>query len=269
MGILRMSVTHSRNYQNGEVQMYYCCGITDNGIMDHNEDAYLIGKQVLTSGSLNTMVSAPFIAAVSDGVSNEKCGELASSKCLEFLKDIQFSSRTDLKKEVMNVHEKLKDFSSKDKTTENMQATLCAVAIDENEVIHTINVGDSRLYRYRRGNIKQLSRDQSLVQMLYEEGSITAAEKKSHVHRNIIFPVMGNMKSMPKPDIKNHREIMKYGDVILICSDGLSDYVSCSDMEEILERPTNLTNRLQKLVKLAIDKGSKDNITIVALCCYE
>lgn len=129
--------------------------------------------------------------------------------------------------------------------------------------------GSSRRPLYRRGSIKQLSRDQSLVQLLYEEGSITAAEKKSHVHRNIIFPVMGNMKSKPKPDIKNHKEIMKYGDVILICSDGLSDYVSCSDMEQILERPTNLTNRLQRLVKLAIDKGSKDNITILALCCYE
>lgn len=249
--------------------MYYCCGVTDNGIMDHNEDAFLIGKNVLTSGNFNSMVSAPFIAAVSDGVSGEKCGELASSKCLELLGDVSFNSKTNLKKEVFNIHNKLKALSEKDKSTENMQATLCAVAIDEKDVIHTINVGDSRMYRYRRGDIKQISRDQSLVQLLYEEGTITEAEKKNHVHRNIIFPVMGNISSKPKPDIKNMHDIMKYGDVILICSDGLSDYVTCTEMEDILALPTNLTKRLQKLVKLAIEKGSKDNITIVALCCYE
>lgn len=249
--------------------MYYCCGITDNGIMDHNEDAYLIGKKVMTSGNINTMISAPFIAAVSDGVSGEKCGEVASCKCLELLKDVPFSSKTNLKKEILGIHGRLKALSAQDKSTENMQATLCAVAIDENDVIHTINVGDSRMYRYRKGDIKQISRDQSLVQLLYEEGTITEAEKKSHVHRNIIFPVMGNISAKPKPDIKNMHEIMKYGDVILICSDGLSDYVSCTDMEDILALPSNLTKRLQKLVKLAIEKGSKDNITIVALCCYE
>lgn len=249
--------------------MYYCCGITDNGIMDHNEDAYLIGKKVMTSGNINTMISAPFIAAVSDGVSGEKCGEVASSKCLELLKDVPFNSKTNLKKEILNIHAKLKALSAQDKSKQNMQATLCAVAIDEDDVIHTINVGDSRMYRYRKGDIKQISRDQSLVQLLYEEGTITEAEKKSHVHRNIIFPVMGNNSAMPKPDIKNMHEIMKYGDVILICSDGLSDYVTCTEMEDILALPSNLTKRLQKLVKLAIEKGSKDNITIVALCCYE
>ncbi len=249
--------------------MYYCCGITDNGIMDHNEDAYLIGKKVMTSGNINTMISVPFMAAVSDGVSGEKCGELASKTCLELLRDVRFNSQTNLKKEIMNIHSRMKELSALDKSTENMQSTLCAVAIDENDVIHIINVGDSRMYRYRRGSIKQISRDQSLVQLLYEEGSITAAEKKSHVHRNIIFPVMGNISSMPKPDIKNMHDIMKYGDVILICSDGLSDYVTCSDMEDILALPLNLTKRLYKLVKLAIEKGSKDNITIVALCCYE
>ncbi len=249
--------------------MYYCCGITDNGIMNHNEDAYLINNRVMTSGNINAMVSAPFIAAVSDGVSGEKCGELASRKCMELLGSIPFSSHTNLKKEIFNIHKQLIDISSQDSATKNMQATLCAVAIDENDVIHTINVGDSRMYRYRHGDIKQISRDQSLVQLLYEEGSITEAEKKNHKHRNIIFPVMGNISSKPKPDIRNMNEIMKYGDVILICSDGLSDYVSCTEMEDILALPSNLTKRLQKLVKLAIDNGSQDNITIVALCCYE
>lgn len=257
------------SYSLREVTMYYCCGITDKGIMNHNEDAYMIGDKVLTSDSMDLMIEAPFIAGVSDGVSGESYGEIASKKCLDFLSQIDFNSETDLKKSIMNVHRNLCDFGIQDNKTKNMQATLCAIAIDERDNLYTINVGDSRMYRYRKGNIKQISRDQSLVQLLFEEGTITADEKKTHVHKNIIFPVMGNIFSEPKPDIKNLHDIMKYGDLILICSDGLSDYVSKSDMEDILDLPAKLPRRLEKLVKLAIDKGSRDNITIVALCCYE
>ena len=215
--------------------MYYCCGITDKGIMKHNEDAYMIDGKVITEGNIDFMVKAPFIAAVSDGVSGENYGEIASKKCLEFLSQIDFNSETDLKKAVLNVHHNLYDYGIQDNKT----------------------------------NIKQISRDQSLVQLLYEEGTITADEKKHHVHKNIIFPVMGNISAEPKPDIKNLNEIMKYGDLILICSDGLSDYVSCTEMEDILDLPAKLPKRLERLVKLAIDNGSQDNITIIALCCYD
>ena len=249
--------------------MYYCCGITDKGVMKHNEDAYMISDRVLTEGNIDVMLSPPFLAAVSDGVSGERYGEIASRKCLEFLSRIQFDSGTDLKKSVMNVHRDLYDYGIQDNKTKNMQATLCAIAIDENDNLYTVNVGDSRMYRYRRGDIKQISRDQSLVQLLYEEGTITADEKKTHVHKNIIFHVMGNVSAEPKPDVKNLHEIMKYGDLILICSDGLSDYVSSTEMEDILDLPARLPKRLEKLVKLAIENGSQDNITIVALCCYD
>lgn len=249
--------------------MYYCCGITDKGIMDHNEDSYMIDNKVITDGNIDIMVNVPFMAAVSDGVSGENYGEIASRKCLEFLSEVEFNSGTDLKNIVMNVHRDLYDFGIQDNKTKNMQATLCAIAIDENDNLYTINVGDSRMYRYRRGELKQISRDQSLVQLLYEEGTITADQKKTHVHKNIIFPVMGNTTSEPKPDIQDLKEIMKYGDLILICSDGLSDYVSSSDIEDVLALPAKLPKRLEKLVKLAIDNGSQDNITIVALCCYD
>ncbi|MGN0620796.1 MAG: PP2C family protein-serine/threonine phosphatase [Porcipelethomonas sp.] len=249
--------------------MYYCCGITDKGIMKHNEDAFMIGKKVMSSGSIDFMVSAPLMAAVSDGVSGENSGELASFKCLEFLSNINFSSSTNLKKEIMNIHSQLSALGVQDSSTHNMQATLCAIAIDENDNIYTVNVGDSRMYRYRGGDIRQISKDQSLVQMLYDEGTITESEKKNHVHRNIIFPVMGNVSSRPKPDVHNLNDVMKYGDVILICSDGLSDYVSCTEMEDILALPVKLPKRLEKLVRLAIDNGSTDNITIAALCCYD
>ncbi|WP_295073840.1 protein phosphatase 2C domain-containing protein [Ruminococcus sp.] len=249
--------------------MYYCCGVTDKGIMPHNEDALLINKSVIDSGSSEQNVSVPFIAAVSDGVSGERSGELASKMCLELVRDIDYSREVKLDDELLGIHQKLADYSRSDPEMHNMQATLCGIAVDETDNILTFNVGDSRLYRYRSGRIKQISRDQSLVQLLIDEGAITSEERKNHVHRNIIFPVFGNQKSAPQIDTVVLEGGMEYGDLLLLCTDGLSDYVSVLDIEEIIEMPKSLDTRLHMLVKKALDNGSKDNISIIAVAYYE
>lgn len=244
--------------------MYYCCGITEKGTMPHNEDAMLIGKNVSDSGASEQMLEAPFIAAVSDGVSGELSGELASRMCLEQLRDVKLTKKTRLKQKIKEIHQSLADYSSADPDTINMQATLCGIAVGENNRINIINVGDSRLYRYRGGRLRQISRDQSLVQLLYEEGSITKEERRTHIHRNIIFPVLGNISSEPEIDVHPLEGGMKYGDILLLCTDGLSDYLSAIDIEEILELPKSLPQRLELLVKKALEKQCKDNITIIA-----
>ncbi|MCR5599965.1 MAG: protein phosphatase 2C domain-containing protein [Ruminococcus sp.] len=249
--------------------MYYCCGVTEKGVMTHNEDALLINDSVIDAGSSEQMLSEPFIAAVSDGVSGERSGELASKMCLELVRDIRYGSECKLDEELLAIHYKLAEYSESDPEMHNMQATLCGIAIDEKNNILTFNVGDSRLYRFRGGRIKQLSRDQSLVQLLIDEGTITREERKSHVHRNIIFPVFGNVKSAPKVDTVSLDGGMEYGDLLLLCTDGLSDYVSVLDIEEILEMPKSLKNRLHLLVNKALENGSKDNITVIAIVYQE
>ena len=248
--------------------MFYCIGITEKGIMPHNEDALLIGGDVTDAGESEQNIQPPFIAAVSDGVSGERSGELASRMCLEMIRDIRYDSNTDLESSLMDVHKKMADYSNSDPETHNMQATLCGLAIDENQNITTFNVGDSRLYRFRQGKLKQISKDQSLVQLLYEEGTITMEERKTHVHRNIIFPVFGNLKSVPKIDLIP-LDGMEYGDVLLLCTDGLSDSLSPLDIEEILEYSEPLKARLDKLIKKALEKGCKDNITVIAIVYYK
>lgn len=248
--------------------MFYCCGITEKGVMPHNEDALLINRDVIDTGTSEQTIHAPFIAAVSDGVSGERSGELASAMCLEMVRDLRYDSTVDLKKGLLDIHRKLADYSRSDPETHNMQATLCGLAVDEEQNIMTFNVGDSRLYRFRQGKLKQISRDQSLVQLLYEEGSITMEERKTHVHRNIIFPVFGNLKSDPQIDFLP-LDGMEYGDVLLLCTDGLSDCVSPLDIEEILEYPEPLKNRLLRLIEKSLEKGCKDNITVIAMVYYE
>lgn len=245
--------------------MYYCCGITEKGIMPHNEDALLIGRHVMTAGMVEQNMKPPFIMAVSDGVSGENAGELASVMCLEELRDIADFRKSQLHSGIMEIHEKLAEYSRNDEESRNMQTTLCGIAVDENQRIFAFNVGDSRLYRFREGILTQLSRDQSLVQLLYEEGTITQEELKTHVHRNIIFPALGNIKDTPRVDIEEIEGGLEYGDVLLICSDGLSDTLSTLDIQEVMDYPKGLLRRLEILVEMALQNGCNDNISAAAI----
>lgn len=249
--------------------MFYCCGLTEKGVMPHNEDALMIGRTVTTDGAVEQKLSAPFICAVSDGVSGELSGELASSMCLNLLSAVKYSKKIRLKNKLMDIHKQLAKYGSEHSETLNMQATLCGIAVNEDNRIHIINVGDSRLYRFRGGHIKQISRDQSLVQLLYEEGTITQEERKTHIHRNIIFPVLGNISSKPKIDVDLIPDGIQYGDILILCTDGLSDYVTTLEMEEILDKPKSLPKRLEMLVQKALDNGGSDNVSVIGVVYYE
>lgn len=244
--------------------MYYCCGITEKGIMPHNEDALLLGGDVLSEGRAEKRLQPPFIAAVSDGVSGERAGEVASRMCLEMVSGVDEFRQDGLKESLMGIHRRLAEYSRDDPDSRNMQTTLCGVAVNEDGGVAAFNVGDSRLYRFRAGRISQLSRDQSLVQLLYEEGSITKEERKTHIHRNIIFPAFGNVTTEPTIDVEEI-DGMEYGDVLILCSDGLSDNLSAFDIQEIMELPKSLPKRLDMLVKAALLRGSTDNITVAAI----
>lgn len=245
--------------------MYYCCGITDKGsVRDHNEDAFLIGKTVVTDDKAEFNMEPPFIAAVADGVGGEACGEVASRYVLEMARDIRISCGADYVKPVLDIHRGLRRYGMM-RSNPNMQTTFCGLVIDDEGSAAIINVGDSKLFRYRGGIIRQLSRDQSLVQILYEQGEITAEEKKKHIHRNVILPVMGNAEEDPDIAVTPIAGGIIPGDLILICSDGLSDYITTGDFEDTLARPIKLPKRLAMLKELAVKGGSADNITVVGV----
>ena len=248
--------------------MFYCCGITEKGKCPHNEDALLIGGEVLINGKTECTLGPPFIAAVSDGVSGENAGEFASQMCLELVRNIKVTSPEQLRESLMDVHRRLSGYSQLDPVSRNMQTTLCGFAVTADDKALVFNVGDSRLYRFREGRIRQISRDQSLVQMLIDKGTITAEEKKDYVHSNIISPAFGNMKNDPTIDITELEDGLEYGDILLLCSDGLSDFLSSYEIQEIMQLPKPLRKRLDMLAAAALIRGGNDNITAVA-CLYE
>ncbi len=246
--------------------MYYCCGITDKGaVRDNNEDAYLINKMVMSQAQLESDIRPPFITAVADGVGGEAAGEVASHLALELLGSVRYNRRVNIFTKIMNIHGKLKKYGASHGDANNMQTTLCALAVDEDERAYLVNVGDSRMYRCRGGELRQLSTDQSLVQMLYEQGRITRDEKRTHAGRNVIFPVLGNAADDPTPEITEIDGGIKEGDLIIICTDGLSDYLTTGEFEDTLALPMHLSKRLRRLVDLAIKNGSPDNITVIGI----
>lgn len=249
--------------------MFFCCGITDKGnARSHNEDSFLINKIVMTGAAMESELAEPFIIGVADGVAGENSGEIASKLCLELLSNIKFSKDTDLRKKISFIHENLRSYGISHDDTLNMQTTLCALAVDENGVGYSVNVGDSRLYRCRGGKLTQMTKDQSLVELLCDAGEISREETRSHAQKHVIFPVLGNVSSPPVPEIKELGTIDE-NDLILICSDGLSDYVPAEDIENVLAKPIKLPKKLEQLVKLALRKGSRDNITVVALTSHD
>lgn len=246
--------------------MYYCFGISDPGtIRKINEDAFLINKIIMTKANVENKLNPPFIIAVADGVGGENTGEIASRMCLEMLSDVKFSANCDLTKEIIKIHYNIKKFGLQNNSSRNMQTTLCALAVDEENNAYILNIGDSRMYRLTDEKVVQVSKDQSLAQLLLDTGKIKCKDELSTKSRHAIFPVIGNISSEP---VLEYRKIDKIvaGEILLLCSDGLTDFVTDIDIENTLNNHTlSLKERILNLVSLSITKGSKDNVTVLAI----
>ncbi|MBR2282804.1 MAG: serine/threonine-protein phosphatase [Ruminococcus sp.] len=248
--------------------MYYCCAVTDKGVRSHNEDSVLAAGRVFSEGSAEGIIGEPFIAAVSDGVSGGNAGETASAMCLEGVAAIVPETgeltldQSILADRLNDIHNDILEYGSTHPECENMQATLCGAAFAGGR-IYSFNVGDSRLYRFREGVLRQLTHDHTFAQVLADEGAIARNERKTNAHRNIITSTIGG-RSL-SIDIRDITERVSDGDILLVCSDGLSDYLPVIDMQEILAEPKDLMQRTRRLCEAAIARGGRDNVSVITL----
>ncbi|MBQ8107450.1 MAG: serine/threonine-protein phosphatase [Ruminococcus sp.] len=250
---------------------YYLYGYTDKGgVRDHNEDALLIDKEVVTEGFYEATCTAPFLTAVCDGVGGENAGELASKLCLQHLSLIDYRANVDMKKELIKIHGKIKRKSVFEENAVNMQTTMCALGVDEEGRALCINVGDSRMYRYVNGTIRQISVDQSYGQYLYEHGQIDSLEELAPEQQNGIISSLGSVNI--EPMIAQTPLVNEFGaepdDMIIITSDGVSDFVSTGEFEIGLAMDLPISEKLTALARLAVMNGSTDNITILGIKPY-
>lgn len=218
-------------------------------------------------------------AVVCDGMGGAKGGNVASSLAVkaytqriksemagvapDFLTDDDL--KLILKKAIVEANNIVFEAANYDIELEGMGTTLVSILIcDENTV--AANVGDSRLYTYKEGKIKQISKDHSFVQYLLDKGSITKEEAMNHPNKNIILRALGVNESVDVDLFVFRNENYEY---LLLCSDGLTTHLSDDEIEEVIADPSGKIASLKKktdmLITRANEKGGIDNITAVLI----
>jgi serine/threonine protein phosphatase PrpC len=220
---------------------------TDAGRQRHaNEDAYYARAPVF---------------AVADGMGGAQAGEVASKIAAD-----AFEERTDdgspeqqLARVAREANRRIFDLSQEDSSRSGMGTTLTGALVSDDEV-SIVHVGDSRAYLYRDGELRQLTRDHSLVEELRRQGRLTTEEAEEHPQRSIITRALGPERNV-ELDVHTHQA--RSGDLYLLCSDGLTSMVREERMREIVEDSGSLQAAAERLVAEANEMGGRDNITVV------
>jgi PPM family protein phosphatase len=140
-----------------------------------------------------------------------------------------------------------------------MATTLTAVALSNDGGYLVANVGDSRTYVFRDGQLRRLTRDQSLVQALIDRGAITEHDARRHPQRSVVLEALDGVPRT-LPPVEHHDA--RAGDRLLLCSDGLSDYVADEQIAEAMAEP-EADAVARELTRRALEGGGRDNITVV------
>lgn len=253
-------------------------GKTDPGrTRDHNEDRFLVADLTRREASLQPNVRAHDVGergslfVVADGMGGAAAGELASEMATDTIYDQmvkgwgaeqeltpqRFAFR--LKEAVEAANKQINSYASAHPEVRGMGTTTTAVGLLGDRVFLT-QVGDSRAYLIRGGEAVQLTKDQSLMQRLVEAGELTEEEAEKSERRNIILQALGP-DARVKVDL-THQEVRR-GDMLVLCSDGLSGQVKREEIAEVVTRQRDLTAACDRLIALANERGGPDNITVV------
>jgi PPM family protein phosphatase len=211
----------------------------------------------------DTVFATHRLAVIADGVGGAAGGEVASRAVVDTLIGLEKSllehSLEDALRDAMRQANERVGFIARCRPElTGMASTLTAVAVGDDGRYLVANVGDSRTYLLRDGQLSQLTRDDSLVQELLEYGAITEAEARHHPQRFIVTDALDGRDRDRFPVLS---EEARAGDRLLLCSDGLSDVVEHGEIAAALELSSEPA--ADRLIELALDAGGQDNISVV------
>ena len=223
--------------------------VSDLGLIrSNNEDAAHAGRRLL---------------AVADGIGGAPAGELASDIVIRTLAALEDTPDTgdpleDLRAALDDANQQIGAAAEADPARQGMGTTLTAlfVAGDRLALLH---VGDSRGYRLRAGTLSRLTRDDTFVQELVDRGVLSPEDARHHPQRSIITQAVQGADFTATATMLNPRT----GDRYLLCSDGLSDYVTDGAIEQALLACPDPQPCAERLVRLALQAGAPDNVTVI------
>jgi PPM family protein phosphatase len=236
----------------GNEDSFLVCDLTGDGPgLDSGETHHTIGKR----GSL---------LVVSDGMGGAAAGEIASEMAVSTVRDALVDLPLDLEVPdrlilaAQSANGKIWSHAQENPELTGMGATLTAVLVQDKSA-YIAQVGDSRAYLMRRSEIKQLTKDQSLVQLLIEAKMIEP-ENSSRVPQNVIMQALG---TQPEVRVTVTAVELSAQDGLLLCSDGLSNKVTEGEMLETVRGASDLGAACVRLVEMANERGGEDNITVI------
>lgn len=203
---------------------------------------------------------------LADGAGGMDAGEIASQFATERVLQYYFSTDEPdwgqrLQDALLAANADLRALGARHNGGSRMATTLVATVVHGQEV-DIANVGDSRAYHFRRGVLRQVTRDQSLVAKLVEDGAITPAEAAVHPRRNVLLYSIGSDRA-PRVDL--YKLPLEADDLLLLCSDGLTRHVTNEEIGQILGRLADPAGAAEALIELANERGGQDNISVVLL----
>ena len=239
-------------------------GLTDIGLKrDNNEDYIYLPRE---DSGIKLFVLA-------DGMGGANAGEMASATAVKTVKDYiknNFIKIERTKEELENLirraiveaNKKVLELANANEEYKGMGTTLIVVLIYRGR-IHIGHVGDSRVYRLRQNVFRQITKDHSYVHELIRQGDITQEEAKNHPQRNVLLKAIG-VEEKIKPDIITKGFVK--GDIILVCSDGLTNMVDDKYIYEIIMKNIYDVNvACKKLVEKANYNGGLDNVSVILI----
>ena len=237
-------------------------GLTDTGrVRENNEDAF-IAERILNDHLI--------IACVIDGVGGHAYGEVAAAVARQAILDY-FSQLSEpvvhsLKESVITANDRIFAEKQRDSDYDNMACVLTMAVVDtQNNQFLYAHVGDTRLYLLRDDSLIKVVKDHSFVGFLEDSGRLSEAAAMRHPKRNEIDKALGFREQIDTPDdyIESGQSPFLPGDMLLLCSDGLTDLVPKKEITAILTGAGSLDEKATALVASANEKGGKDNITVV------
>jgi PPM family protein phosphatase len=218
---------------------------------------------LVRASNQDSVYAGPRLLAVADGMGGMAAGDLASSVVITKLSELDHDVPNEamigaLDETVAAANDELRVGVDANPELRGMGTTLTALLIS-GRAIAMVHIGDSRAYLLREGRLRQVTKDHTYVQMLVDEGAITAEEASHHPHRSLVTQVLQGEPIEPNYSV---REAVP-GDRYLLCSDGLSNVVSIATMGDVLRDYRDQEECAERLIDLALRAGGPDNITAI------
>ncbi len=244
----------------------------------NNEDRYAV-----SSFQLSEERPLPVLfAVVADGIGGHRAGEVAAELAVNHISQVIAASdarhpRKILERAIHEANKAIADHAASAAEQQGMGAT-CACAWVIGDQLYTASVGDSRIYLLREGRIQQVTTDHTWVQEAIERGILTPELARNHPNVHVIRRYLGAPEP-PEVDFRlrlydsegdalaeaNQGTSLRRGDILLLCTDGLTDLVWNDEIAEVIRAKGNVKAAAQALVDLANERGGHDNITVILL----